>query len=901
MNQPAPYPHCIINVDDQSIYTPQLSIVLPLFRPIFFMKMQKGQGGVPVWCESMADAQKFGGSETFNEKSKYFSYAAYFVKKNFEWNGKAWLVRLIDDQYQNACVVYEATTEPVDDIPQYWPVSEEDRTVRTVLDSKQLEVQVFDFVGRDTSKTLELYPVHDIVDGRPCFYNPRNELVKYVFVGDNIGTEEEPELVKRADADVSADAVFVVTEDSITPKMIDDFGRVVPVEGVAAVKKSTMFSFTVDTEGAPVGEAVMPGTMPEDAASSAFKLETRLTKPGLKIEWNLRTMSGVYNEQTHTWSGEIASDPSKLKVKENGNKKTYPIMALVANSPGEWGKNTGFQLYYDPDQNESEKVERVNSVFYSFAGIEKSADNTSTTNLRNAYGNIATVFSPKKDAYDSAYAQDLGMDKVFNASFPAGSQYELPYSVSLYSENIEDIARDIIAKDPSVVGLKAPVVSQEITEEEKADLMAKADAYSQSAAPPEEISSQGTDGIAVWRETQKNNKYAELLTGLEAYKKEQQLEATAKFDEEIEELAPWFKVNIVSGTDLNGVPYNSVEIASTDWDLDGDEVGDGAPVKGVTKYLQRLGDRTVSLDGHTDEDSMQRYLREYLADPEGTHLIDNARYPFTHTIDVGYNLDTKVALLRFIGVREDTKTILSSWIGNVEKAEAGIMQTEESVGAFLTETALMMKESVAMGTDCCRATIMMQAGIPLDYDRYVPETLWLLQAKALYQSGTFLDQDPKGYPNSLNKLFKIHNWIPDTAFLQSRFFQGGYNYCQYYDMYQFFYAAVRSIYPHITSVLVNDTFTDLVVYAKQLCWRVWAKNSGRDDAHEVIADALKSDTELLLREMVNGKAKIEVLVYQTEEEQKLGYVNHIQVTITYGAMQYVNIFDIAVKRENFEG
>lgn len=41
------YPHWETNVIDNSIYTPLDNEILPLFRPIFFMRAQQGPVGVP--------------------------------------------------------------------------------------------------------------------------------------------------------------------------------------------------------------------------------------------------------------------------------------------------------------------------------------------------------------------------------------------------------------------------------------------------------------------------------------------------------------------------------------------------------------------------------------------------------------------------------------------------------------------------------------------------------------------------------------------------------------------------------------------------------------------------------------------------------------------------------------
>ena len=51
------YPHWEISVVDKSIYTPIDNEILPLFRPMFFMRTQQGPAGVPVWRFSMLPSE----------------------------------------------------------------------------------------------------------------------------------------------------------------------------------------------------------------------------------------------------------------------------------------------------------------------------------------------------------------------------------------------------------------------------------------------------------------------------------------------------------------------------------------------------------------------------------------------------------------------------------------------------------------------------------------------------------------------------------------------------------------------------------------------------------------------------------------------------------------------------
>ena len=67
------FPHWEINVIDNSIYNALTEEVMPLFRPMFFLRAQKGPVGVPVWVENSNDATATFGDGTFDKTTKYYS------------------------------------------------------------------------------------------------------------------------------------------------------------------------------------------------------------------------------------------------------------------------------------------------------------------------------------------------------------------------------------------------------------------------------------------------------------------------------------------------------------------------------------------------------------------------------------------------------------------------------------------------------------------------------------------------------------------------------------------------------------------------------------------------------------------------------------------------------------
>ena len=92
-----PFPHVEMHVRDESIYEAPVTQVTPLHKPIYMMRTQKGDVGVPVWCPTYMDAVRKFGAETFNTRSKFYSEQAYFLLKTFSFGQGAWIMRTAEE------------------------------------------------------------------------------------------------------------------------------------------------------------------------------------------------------------------------------------------------------------------------------------------------------------------------------------------------------------------------------------------------------------------------------------------------------------------------------------------------------------------------------------------------------------------------------------------------------------------------------------------------------------------------------------------------------------------------------------------------------------------------------------------------------------------------------------
>lgn len=351
----------------------------------------------------------------------------------------------------------------------------------------------------------------------------------------------------------------------------------------------------------------------------------------------------------------------------------------------------------------------------------------------------------------------------------------------------------------------------------------------------------------------------------------------------------WY-VNPLTGMHPDGRYYDTVQILT-------------APEAGYTGVVSMFSTTRHYLlngaDGSLTENNVETMITQFLQLSTNPTIVDRLRYPFNYLFDTGYSLALKKVMLDFMATREDVRVSVATQICANDPND---MAADLATGETLREYALLMRESVVMGTEACRASIWAHCGIPLNGNNtIVPLNLWDAIKHAQYHSLTYLNEEPAGLPNSLVECFDIDtiNWIPSSEQTKSTWWNKAINYLAYANMTQIHYPAVRSVYPYDTSVLVRNVFTDGIVYLKQLVLTKWAKYADVQAPFEQIAGVIKEDLQTSIGLMFNGKYSFTVTVYRTEEEINLGYVTHVAIEITGPAVQRVWMVDIVCKREDY--
>jgi hypothetical protein len=364
-------------------------------------------------------------------------------------------------------------------------------------------------------------------------------------------------------------------------------------------------------------------------------------------------------------------------------------------------------------------------------------------------------------------------------------------------------------------------------------------------------------------------------------------------------LTPW-TVNLVSARRPDGRYYNSVQLLNLD--------PGGETTELPTAVAPMIQDSQHFLAGGADGDitlaTIEELTQNVLELSTFPQLVDKPRYPFNYLVDPGYySLPLKKAMMAFTGIRDDVfVTVATQGFANPKQGQLELydMITDLSVGGSLATDAQLLPESLTSNTGACRIAVFTQAGKAYNSGgMYLPATLWDAVVSARFMSGTVLDREPTGLPNSLVEVFDPDtiNWTPHSEDMKSALWDNRLNYMQYADMTRLHYAGSRTVYAKDTSVLVRRPFVNAVVAVKQVLYIVWATYADVAMPFSQVQSAVTTMAEEQLAGLLNGKYSPAVRMYRTQEETDLNYVGHLEVQLFGGFAQRVQLVDIVCRRE----
>ncbi|EDA7157831.1 hypothetical protein A3T34_11410 [Salmonella enterica subsp. enterica serovar Enteritidis] len=352
------------------------------------------------------------------------------------------------------------------------------------------------------------------------------------------------------------------------------------------------------------------------------------------------------------------------------------------------------------------------------------------------------------------------------------------------------------------------------------------------------------------------------------------------------------QMNIFTGVDYNGIPYQTIEV------LDADQ--GGAIFDGTSTFYAIDGS-----DGDVDWDTFDALAKQQFESfgNMGEDLEDMAFYPFSIVYDIGYKVDTKKAMANVLSLRPDVMIIASThtWKGvelNVDE--------ESSMGAMLRNYYRLHPESVLYNTPACRAAVFMQYGESIEAPSLgkVPLTLEVANKLATYMGasdgvirGTRIDNNPGNVVTTMRKINKTYR----NATVRDRDWENGLNYVQTYNRNSNFFPAWGTIYNNDRSVWRSLINVIIGCDLTRVCYRLWAETTGTTGMDETLFLKLMGERFL---EYTTGRYNDHVTVkgrfYLDKEDGYNGFSYHGDISLIGDPGMTVGTFTITGLRRNTE-
>lgn len=352
------------------------------------------------------------------------------------------------------------------------------------------------------------------------------------------------------------------------------------------------------------------------------------------------------------------------------------------------------------------------------------------------------------------------------------------------------------------------------------------------------------------------------------------------------------QMNIFTGVDYNGIPYQTIEV------LDADQ--GGVIFDGTSTFYAIDGS-----DGDVNWDTFDALAKQQFESfgRMGEDLEDMAFYPFSIVYDIGYKVDTKKAMANVLSLRPDVMIIASThtWKGvelNVDE--------ESSMGAMLRNYYRLHPESVLYNTPACRAAVFMQYGESIEAPSLgkVPLTLEVANKLATYMGasdgvirGTRIDNNPGNVVTTMRKINKTYR----NATVRDRDWENGLNYVQTYNRNSNFFPAWGTIYNNDRSVWRSLINVIIGCDLTRVCYRLWAETTGTTGMDETLFLKLMGERFL---EYTTGRYNDHVTVkgrfYLDKEDGYNGFSYHGDISLIGDPGMTVGTFTITGLRRNTE-
>lgn len=360
-----------------------------------------------------------------------------------------------------------------------------------------------------------------------------------------------------------------------------------------------------------------------------------------------------------------------------------------------------------------------------------------------------------------------------------------------------------------------------------------------------------------------------------------------------EDITDPYMVDIFSGMDVYGNPYNGVAV---------DSGAEGGEIINERHAYYLIG----GSDGTMNDETFDKLVRrEMLAFGEGSvNYLNILKYPCNFIWDTGFSTDTKEAMCNFIGRLQTTNMNL---VTHVFDQPVNTMQVEESMKVGLGAMLRAHPESVRYGTGTMRGSVTGHSMLLHNsgYKRRVPVS-YSLAAKVARYAGAGEGRFKSEYKFSRGELAIIDEgfdvnlrYKPHEVY--SSDWETGLISVRSYDQYRYHFPALYTVHENDRSVCNNLLVAIIVGHLNYLAQQTWAEISGVSDMTdgEIVAMVNRKLTEKT-EGIYDGVVDIVPEAYFTPEDKSNGYSITVDIHL-YGAVMKTVMKTTIVAHRNVEG
>jgi len=144
-----------------------------------------------------------------------------------------------------------------------------------------------------------------------------------------------------------------------------------------------------------------------------------VTLPGYSISWSIGDIpTGKTFDTLEVTTTVIPLDGTYVK---------YPILALQEKSGGLTGNNTGIELYYNPAQNTTDKLEVLKNLRWAMRIKSREYNSSTVDYVRDAFDAVENSFTLAPDVIDTQLSMNVGINDILQTRYYADNLISFDY------------------------------------------------------------------------------------------------------------------------------------------------------------------------------------------------------------------------------------------------------------------------------------------------------------------------------------------------------------------------------------------------------------------------------------------------------------------------------------------